>query len=275
MHALRLGSRHVGGGLASQSELNVPKLHRKRLVILVHGYGTDEESATAAYENFIGNVERGTGLARSIASTDFLGVHWPGHDRSAVISKLSFASRVYASEISGQLLAQVVAGYPHREVYFVAHSLGCRAVLEALVVLNCISSVHELAGSILMAAAVPVDHCDSRGVYSLERVGDSPQVALWSSRDVVLATVFRPGMRLARENASRAVGLTGGPRGRWHSTSEDIRLSHSAYWASPKSAETLRSLLRVGQIRTTPDRTTPTRTQPEREVRSRRNPSRP
>jgi len=267
---LNLRSKQVGGGVARKEDVSPPPLGQRRLVVLVHGYATNDDSAGEDYRRFVQNVEQYRGLGRSIPGTDWLGVFWPGNDKSWLVNRISFASRVDAAESSGERLANVLTKGNHRELYLVGHSLGCRAVLESLVKLRTSRHIEHVTGALLMAAAVPEDHCAPDGLYSDTLTGPMQQVVLWSRRDLVLSTVFRAGMRLARENASAAVGRTGGPLERWHKTSQSVGLGHGAYWRSATSARALLKLMGIDGPRLPLTRTVDSIEPPARELLSRR-----
>jgi hypothetical protein len=123
---------------------------------------------------------------------------------------------------------------PDQEVFFVAHSLGCRVVLEALY------SIAELAdlgietrakvrGMFLMAGAVPYLMCEDDELFKRR----DPKLRDWvihSAEDKVLAKAFPGGEWAAGESKGEAIGRHGWPPERWH---RDVltKLGHGDYWS--------------------------------------------
>lgn len=117
------------------------------VVIMVHGF----------------NVRRAEGrrtllqLARSLdgpVSAVFLAVLWPGDDR---LSPLSYPFEERDADTTARLLAEVVTKHlpAEAQISFVAHSLGCRVVLETM--RRLLAGGRSAAEVVLMAAAVDRD----------------------------------------------------------------------------------------------------------------------
>jgi hypothetical protein len=153
--------------------------------------------------------------------------------------------RIEATKAAGSQLARLIINYlkPHQEVFFIAHSLGCRVVLETLRVIaeregdeSKKSGIPTRLGApvrgiLLMAAAVPYQLCEE-GAKKPFRRRDPQRPKDWvihSKCDGVLHHLFPKGEQAHSGDKSEAVGRHGWPIGRWHSALE-TDLGHSEYW---------------------------------------------
>ena len=160
------------------------RLTSRRIIILVHGFNVDAKKARKTYQDFLTRLQAQTWPAQLDSFGAFWGLHWPGDHRSRVASLLTFPVRVEGTRSVAHGLTRFIVDYlgPDQEVFFIAHSLGCRVVLETL---------HEIAerkspsperagasvqGTFLMAAAVPYDKCDKRGEFYQKNRGVPPEL---------------------------------------------------------------------------------------------------
>jgi hypothetical protein len=128
-----------------------------------------------------------------------------------------------------------------QELLFVAHSLGCRVVLEALRSAGDKSTRDGVSGAragvaAFMAAAVPNELCGSGGDFAAAP-NNSRQAVLYSARDRVLSRFFPLGQAIYGERGE-PVGRHGRPWGRW-SNRMDTQLGHGEYWADSSVREFL------------------------------------
>jgi len=238
----------------------------RRIVILVHGFNNDWAEASKNYRDFAQQLDSVAG--GRLISHDWAQVwklFWPGYvvrplspvheerpdvlphlhdpadeEKHFVQSAFSYSRQVKKAPDVGAALADFLDAHGALEVVFVAHSLGCRVVLEALRALK--AKGHDLRvrlkGTCLMAAAVPTYMVADVSTGSIgTMIRDSPSMrVLYSGRDTVLRWAFPPGQWLANEGArTEAVGLRGGPRGAWRAR-DDSGLRHGHYWSHASTA---------------------------------------
>ena len=257
----------------------------RRIVLLVHGYNNDKDEAEKSYGALMEKlphgresladqvwwffwpsyVERLTGAATDAPTTVVSSAR--GTESNAALSMPTYAWQVLKAREVGRALGRYVRGLERREgvpteVVFVAHSLGCRVVLEALRELLDGSTEENERDRVpcvcLMAAAVPTFMIDEG--ERLERAAALPQASyvLHSRSDVVLQWAFRGGQGAASllvtlgftgalEDTERAdsegvypeaVGRNGRPRSVWLRRA-DTGLGHSGYWKHRSTAPTV------------------------------------
>jgi pimeloyl-ACP methyl ester carboxylesterase len=224
----------------------------RSLVVLIHGYNVDQLQADNTWAGTRHKLERGSLRASNHHIAHY---YWPG-DKGR--SPQGYAHAVeLARDVCGSELASFLGAQPSLEqVSFVAHSLGCRLTLHTL------ATFHprlrpSVPAALLMAAAVPEGLCNAG--YPFARPQGKKQLAaiervLYSYNDQVLGVPFRLGQRSARANnlepdpiARRAVGRSGGPRGRWI-PSDRVFASHGEYWShNPDSLAAIAEVIGVGR----------------------------
>jgi hypothetical protein len=209
-------------------------------------------------------------------------LQWPGD--VAVIDSVQAADAVgYPVDIKQALksadklqsfLRTLCAGKgPNFRISFIAHSLGCRLMLEAIRGAGLPSLPMEVAA--LMAAAVPVRLVDTTAgtiaTLSGTDAGARAMLKFHSWCDMVLAVAFPTGQSLAYamqiEPAPflEAVGLLGDPSafGTDRPTTYD---THGEYWGDRKIARQVAEALDVTRPRLPPATTTPSRPLPPANV---------
>lgn len=204
-----------------------------RILLLVHGFANTEDQAHSAYEKFITGLmsESDSFPASWGAVCEF---HWPGdYPGSSLMSYATYSERVPVAGFSGERLARFLHEDPamtrDQELFIVAHSLGCRVVLEALREISLIKDydgpvVREVA---LLAAAIPVEDC-VLGSGEFQPLRDGREHVFYSPDDGTLHRAFELGQRAAGERGD-AVGREGMPDPRWQSRFRTA-LDHSDYW---------------------------------------------
>lgn len=266
------GGIHAPGGGSPEG---VP-----RIILLVHGYNNDKAEAEQSYEALVHDlpddaarlgdqvwkffwpsyVERSTG--RSVDEPVDLSDRYAsaGSERHGLLSAPTYAWQVLKARDVGRELGRYLRGLEREdglptEVVFVAHSLGCRVVLEALRELLVLSTPdaerHRVPCVYLMAAAVPTFMVGAGA--RLEDAATLPQATyvLHSRADFVLRAAFPPGQGAATAllhlglyptledddegYAPEAVGRDANPREVWLRHAE-TRLGHSDYWTHPSTA---------------------------------------
>jgi len=110
---------------------------RSRHVLLVHGFNSVRQDARASYEYFRALL---SDELRTI-DNDLIYVYWPADWAVQAVSPLSYRDMVGLAVFLGPRLAQALMKFSGPsggkcELVIVAHSLGCRLALEALIALR-------------------------------------------------------------------------------------------------------------------------------------------
>jgi len=222
-----------------------------RLVIIIHGYNNREVAASKSYEAFYKE------LLEFLPGYEFnhvWEVYWPGYwqVKPFDIEELSWSSysfKVPDTPHIGQALADYLneinsGGQRVRDVLFIAHSLGCRIVLETTRGLSERGGLN-VAGICLMAAAVPTSMVSSTGSLRAGAEYADKRYILYSTADSVLRWAFRPGQFFAALGTPEAVGRFGNPKSFWDRRHENVvntGLDHGEYYTGrPKRSPLARS----------------------------------
>jgi hypothetical protein len=227
-----------------------------RATLIVHGYNNDPEDAGKSYSAFYRELD---GLLHSYQVDHLWEVYWPGYvpvkprKIQSAVTSLTYAHQVLKAPDVGKALADHIVAVPGlREVQFIAHSLGCRVVLETLKHLrNAAAGGHQISitAICLMAAAVPVGSVDSGASLESAAKFAAKHYILYSPADRVLKWFFRPGQFFAPANQwSQAVGRFGRPESCWTNKWQNVvntGLDHGEYYSG-------RSALSIGPSRTAP-----------------------
>ncbi len=237
---------------------------------MVHGFNVDLEAARDTYGTFLDRLRAHVGQGQFKTLGAFWGFYWPGDHPNPAKSAATFPVRIETTKEAGRQLARLIINYlkPHQEVFFIAHSLGCRVVLDTL------RAIAEregdeaeksgrptrlgapVRGILLMAAAVPYQLCED-GAKKPFHPRDPQRPKDWvihSKCDWTLHHLFPKGQEAHSGDESEAVGRHGWPIGRWHSTLE-TDLGHSEYWRkSPQVLRTVPDVLGVPKSQQLPER---------------------
>jgi pimeloyl-ACP methyl ester carboxylesterase len=240
-HRLSVRVLKRGGPVAKTiSEISPLTLRPERIIVLVHGFANDEDQAMAKYETLLRQLPD----ARIATST--YGFFWPGDTGVAKLNPFAYPFRLEPAHRSAELLGRWLAGLDaNTQVILVAHSLGCRIVLEAVLqMMDEAANQHrmfpDVTSLLLMAAAVPTQMCRPNpplGRYG-SRPGSRRDIVLYSGNDGALFGAFPFGEVIGERRLGTAVGHAGKPRDRWDK-GFDTGLDHGDYYAAPVSAEYL------------------------------------
>lgn len=213
---------------------------RKRFIWLIHGYNVSELEAKSSFEKF----EKHLDDLSSTLTRDICRVYWPGDSIWPGIKVAAYPWRVDNAKSSGQSFKGYLENLSDRtkenaKFYLVAHSLGCRMLIEAINALKLVSPDIEIS-VFLLAAAIPVGSFMESGEYRLLAEKNVKTYVLYSRHDSVLASAFRLGQSVAPgENYffPEAVGYYGRPFfGVWDKRKEMSGYGHGDYWDSDKTA---------------------------------------
>ncbi len=214
----------------------------RKIVLIVHGYNNTEPAAKASYEALYEELSR-------ILSPTFLEnvweVFWPGYwpwiMKNEFVSWTSYTWKAFQAEAIAIALADCLEEAEAKEVLFIAHSLGCRIVLETirqfLLTGRC-----SVPGICLMAAAVPTFMLKF-GERLVKAAGSvQKRYVLYSRADRTLHFAFPLGQLPVDGELSEAVGRFGNPGTCWKNEYENIvetPLDHSEYYTGLKKSEFL------------------------------------
>ena len=142
----------------------LPFGRRSRIVILVHGFNVDEESARGSFSQFRDNL---AAFSNTLAQ-QIVYLYWPGHNRflGPAFYPFSLRSAVrLASRLTGLLRDVRGLNGGSTELLLIGHSLGCRLILESLQRLSALGMANWInrVTIFLMAAAVPTRLVDVHG----------------------------------------------------------------------------------------------------------------
>ncbi len=227
------------------------ELTRRECLVLVHGFNNTDSEACEAYLGFRARQREIFSPADpTVYEHRFGDSFWPGDaDWWSFFDKVDFLvypSAVHTSVQTGAELANALLRMPNLEqVDFIGHSLGCRVVLETLLVLRR-RAIPRVRKVVLMAAAVPSEMLEPGGKFydlltAMSAEGTTVDV-LHSMQDTVLHSAFPPGQSLAggSEASARALGRFGptplmpGYRGMM-SGREIAGAKHGDYWGHSKT----------------------------------------
>jgi hypothetical protein len=246
----------------------------RHILLLVHGFNNTAAQANAAYAAMLANITPAL-LAMHNGPDAVVCLQWPGD--FAVVDAVQAAdavgypvditqARKSADKLQAFLHALCTGKGPNFRISFIAHSLGCRLMLEAL---RPASLPLEVAA--LMAAAVPVRLVDitagAIATLSGTDAGARAMLKFHSWLDMVLAVAFPAGQSLAFAMGIEpapfleAVGFRGDPSafGTDRPTTYD---THGEYWGDAKIARQVAEALDVTLPPSPPVATIPSRPLP-------------
>jgi pimeloyl-ACP methyl ester carboxylesterase len=193
---------------------------RHECLILIHGFNNTDSEAAEAYFGFRNRETQIFGPSDPFTWENRFGdTFWPGDaDWWSFFDKLDFLiypKAVHTTLPAANALATLLWQMPNLErIDLIAHSLGCRVVLEALLLLRN-RPLPAIRRIVLMAAAVPSEMLERGGRFydllaELVAAGTTIHV-LHSRQDIVLHYAFPPGQLLAgaSEASVRALGRDG------------------------------------------------------------------
>ena len=242
------------------------------MALLVHGFNNDECQAKTSYHALLDRL-RGRGIDAILDQVwEF---YWPGYVESrlppvrpvqeqgtdsALTSFLTYSLQVPKAVRAGDALAEFLVklngpdGQP-TEFIFIAHSLGCRVVLQTVRALAQagIAGANRIPAICLMAAAVPTYMVEYLSQYWWAAHYPTQSFVLYSRKDFVLKAFFPPGQTFAREGHwPEAVGRWGQPAQVWTARDETM-LGHTEYYASPVTTSHLLRLFGVATAKNLPE----------------------
>lgn len=172
---------------------------RREAVVLVHGFNNHYGEAATAYLGFRNQQYRRLDtLIPPALEALFADTHWPGDAAWGIadcVDFLVYPAAVGTARQAGFILAEHLLQMPNLEiVHFIAHSLGCRVVLETI---RYLGNRPQIGKVCLMAAAVPVNKVEWGGELALAMTRPSRVLVLYSASDLVLSATFPAGQTVA------------------------------------------------------------------------------
>lgn len=215
-----------------------------RQVILVHGFRSQRESSAKSYGAFRRTLRN---FAPRLEAS-ILTLRWPGH--YPYWEAVNRVRQIYAPLLAGFLSRSVDRA--NVRYVFIAHSLGCRLVLEALDRLSPRdrSALLPRIQLFLMAAAVPTERVAVGGELRDLARGCAAVDIYHSDQDEALGIAFRLGQRLAEGRFSEAVGLRGAPAELWGDRRHDkTPHRHGDYWTKDEVGYEIAGVLGAVEFR--------------------------
>jgi len=212
----------------------------RRMIILVHGFNVPQQAAVESFATFHGRLsDQLSGVGRHLPP--IWAFYWPGDHESRGLSAATYSARIPVAERAGERLGKLLTKLdPAQQVILIAHSLGCRVVLEALRYVADEeaggTASAEVPVACLLAAAVPVGRCVGQAEPYAPSVITNTVHVLYSCRDRILQWTFRVGQHIYGEDKGEAVGRNGWPVDRW-AEPYDTGLGHKGYWSASQSVD--------------------------------------
>lgn len=233
---------------------------QRELVVLVHGFNNDRAEAAEAYAGLRQQQRALLGDVHFAAFDAALGDQfWPGDADWGLFDFADFLVYPQAVGVARDGVAVPLADYLRTRhdvqvLHFLAHSLGCRVVLEALADLAAHGGGPPVGKVCLMAAAVPVAMLCPGGRLERALAQAREVLVLYSPDDPVLAAAFPPGQTLAGKGEGffpEAVGHAGSVPALVR-REQIVGAGHGHYWghddkpAARQAAEAVRAFLGFG-----------------------------
>lgn len=283
-YELSVRTRPAGGAVAPEVAEGPPLFvqGRSRLVVFVHGYNNTLADARGSYAIFNRRLQQMYADGGPLLPDLLARFYWPGDADLGPISFLSYPFEISDAENSAKKLAGFLRGLRGPDgapvqLDIVAHSLGCRVLLE--MIRELFPTLRQLAvhfGVVcLMAAAVQVDMVEpgERLEHTLEAL--QRLLVLHSTGDRVLHYAFPLGQTAAGEGFfPTALGRFAPPPGVPGEHEAVDELDHGQYWGAGVSAYHVARRLGLGVVTAPPPaRSLPRYEMPARDLPGRRLPN--
>lgn len=245
----------TGGSVLSQVAGSVGA-YGSQLVSLFHGYNDSLACARDAYAAFFKRFPAPGNALYDKWKPIMHRCYWPGDKAWGKFSFLSYTLEIKPAKDTAAVFANFIANLPIPagvlDIYFIAHSLGNRVVLELLESLKAIAPAGiRFAGFCMMAAAVPVSMAQPNGSLFSAATLSSTRRALYSRADTVLHFAFPIGETAALEGFfPTAIGRFGQPPSDWTAETEmfisaNHGYNHPDYWCQPNTIPQISAFLGI------------------------------
>jgi hypothetical protein len=233
-----------------------------QIVFLFHGYNDSLAVARASYAAFLKNFPGPGNPLHDKWQPATHASYWPGDKAWGPFSFASYPIEIGTAKDSAAVFANFLANLPipggaTLDIYFIAHSLGNRVVLELLSALENLKSAGRLSSQIqfkgfcAMAAAVPVSLAEPSGSLFRAATLSATRRTLYSESDTVLHFAFPFGESAAGEGFfPTAIGRFGQPQSDWTAEAEmflDAQhgYNHGDYWPQPNTIPQISAFLGI------------------------------
>jgi|SRR5215469_830672 len=219
-----------------------------QIVFLFHGYNDSFTVAKQSYASFLQNFPAAGNPLHDKWEPAIHPCYWPGDKAWGPVSFASYALEMGPAKQSAAVFANFISTLHAPaggalDLYFIAHSLGNRVVLELLFTLQAMKAAGKLSSQIqfkgfcMMAAAVPVSMVQSNANLYAAATLSATRRALYSEADTVLHFAFPIGETAAFEGLfPTAIGRFGQPQSDWTAETEMFispghGYNHGDYWS--------------------------------------------
>ena len=232
-----------------------------QIVFLFHGYNDSFTVARVAYTSFLNNFPGAGNPLHDKWQPAIHPCYWPGDKAWGPVSFASYALELGPAKNTAKVFADFIASLPIPagvlDVYFIAHSLGNRVVLELLSILQQMKAAGRLSSQIqfkgfcTMAAAVPVSMAEPNGKLFQAATLSATRRTLFSEADTVLHFAFPIGETAAFEGFfPTAIGRYGQPQSAWTAEAEMFispghGYNHGDYWSQPNTIPQISAFLGI------------------------------
>jgi pimeloyl-ACP methyl ester carboxylesterase len=237
---LSVRSNVSGGEVLPQVEGSLGA-YGSQLIFLFHGYNDSFAVASGSYAAFLQNFPATGNSLTDKWKPVIHKCYWPGDKSWGPVSFASYAIELQPAKDSAERFAKFLQDLPAPagvlDVYFIAHSLGNRVILELLNALQNAKAAIQFKGFCMMAAATPVSLVQSNGYLSRASKLSATRRTLYSKADTVLHFAFPIGETAALEGFfPTAIGRFGQPQSNWTAEAEMFTASgrgykHGDYWS--------------------------------------------
>lgn len=223
-----------------------------QIVFLFHGYNDSFAVAQQSYTSFLQNFPAAGNPLHDKWKPAIHPCYWPGDKAWGFLSPVGYPLEMGPARQSAAIFADFLATLHAPaggtlDLYFIAHSLGNRVVLELLSTLENMKAAGRLSSQIqfkgfcTMAAAVPVSMAEPSGNLFAAATLSSIRRTLYSRADTVLHFAFPLGETAALEGFfPTAIGRFGQPQSDWTAETEMFispsnGYNHGDYWSQPNT----------------------------------------
>jgi hypothetical protein len=224
---------------------------RARATILIHGFNVNEAESL----KLLGRFRDALGHFAPSIKRDIFICTWAGNWNLPVIRPAAYSFMLKNASETAETLIETFHewyGLPEapEELVIVAHSLGCKVILEMLAFMAKSGRPFKLKKLIviLMAAAVPVEHLIPGGKYHAALKVADTIVALHSPDDDILKPlIFGVGQTFGGDGRfPEAVGLHAHPEAaEWTAKNHMREYNHGDYWSEMETAQIVCGLLDI------------------------------
>lgn len=251
---LSVRSDVAGGVVLAQVEGSIGACG-SQLVFLFHGYNDSFAVARQSYAAFLQNFPALGNPLTDKWKPAMHACYWPGDKSWGPVSFASYAIELKPARDSAKTFADFLEQLPAPagvlDVYFIAHSLGNRVVLELLNALQSAKAAIQFKGFCMMAAATPVTLVETNGYLFRASKLSTTRRALYSKADTVLHFAFPLGETAALEGFfPTAIGRFGQPQSNWTTQAEMFTTAgpgykHGDYWSDANTIPQISAFLGV------------------------------